>query len=282
MLAAPGRSNNPAMSTSSRRSESFQIPIEAAEAYESNFVPALFAEWAPVLCEAAGVGPGTTVLDVACGTGIVARTAADLAGPEHVVGCDLNEAMLTVARRVRPDIRWQQGDAAALPFPDRSFAAVVCQMALMFFPDPAAAVGEMGRVVSAAGTVAIVVPSRIEAQPAYGPFVEMAAGHAGPDARALMSAYFASGDPEALTRLFESAGLRVTGVRAHVGRVRFPSVDAFVMTEVESTPLGERIGAQVTHRIREDARAVLRPWTAPDGALDAPFEGQVLTAEAGR
>src|SRR5262249_8666964 len=159
--------------------------------------------------------------------------------------------------------------------------AVLCQMALMFFPDPAAAVREMGRVVTETGTIAMAVPSSIEAQPAYGPFVEMAAGHAGPDARALLSAYFASGDPNALTRLFESAGLRVTGVRAHVGRVRFPSVDAFVTTEVASTPLGERIGSEVTRRIHEDARAVLGPWTAPDGALDAPFEGQVLTAARG-
>jgi ubiquinone/menaquinone biosynthesis C-methylase UbiE len=50
------------------------------------------------------------------------------------VGVDLNEAMLTVARRVRPDLEWQQGDVAALPFPDGSFDVVLCQMALMFFP----------------------------------------------------------------------------------------------------------------------------------------------------
>ena len=86
--------------------ESFQIPLEAAELYESAFVPAFFAQWAPVLCEVAGVGPGTSVLDVACGTGIVARTAADLVGPTGSVdGVDLNEAMLQVARRVRPDLR---------------------------------------------------------------------------------------------------------------------------------------------------------------------------------
>ena len=126
--------------------ESFQIPIEAAELYESAFVPGFFAQWAPILCGAAGVTSGQAVLDVACGTGIVARTAADLVGGGgSVVGLDLNEAMLTVAGRVRPDIEWRQGDSAALPFADRSFDVALCQMALMFFADRRRALQEMAR-----------------------------------------------------------------------------------------------------------------------------------------
>src|SRR5262245_39172787 len=109
--------------------ESFQIPIEAAEFYESAFVPAFFAQWAPILCDQAAIAPGQRVLDVGCGTGIVARTAADRVVPGGTVtGVDLNEAMLTVARRVRPDIDYRQSDAAALPLPDESFDAVVSQM----------------------------------------------------------------------------------------------------------------------------------------------------------
>ena len=67
--------------------------------------------------EAAGVAPGQAVLDVACGTGVVARTAADrMGGQGQVVGLDLNEGMLTVAGRLRPELEWRQGDAAHLPF----------------------------------------------------------------------------------------------------------------------------------------------------------------------
>jgi ubiquinone/menaquinone biosynthesis C-methylase UbiE len=100
--------------------ESFQIPIEAAEFYEAAFVPAFFAQWAPILCDEAGIAAGNRVLDVACGIGIVARTAADRVAPDgSVTGLDLNEAMLTVARRIRPDIDYRQGDPAALPFPTR-------------------------------------------------------------------------------------------------------------------------------------------------------------------
>ncbi|MGH4008657.1 MAG: class I SAM-dependent methyltransferase [Pseudonocardiaceae bacterium] len=199
--------------------------IEAAEFYESAFVPAFFAQWAPILCEAAGVGPGQRVLDVGCGAGIVARTAADLVAPEgQVVGLDRNEAMLTVARRVRPDIEFHQGDAAALPFPDGSFDIALCQMALMFLPDRRTALREMRRVIRPGATVAIAVPSRLDVQVAFSPFVDLAARHAGPAAVSLLSTYFVCG------------GLRVTSARAHVGVYRAPSVDAFVTAEVESIP----------------------------------------------
>jgi ubiquinone/menaquinone biosynthesis C-methylase UbiE len=266
------------MSGSIDSSETFQIPLEAAEAYEAAFVPAFFSQWAPVLCDSAGIAAGQKVLDVACGTGIVARTAADVVGAPNVVGVDINEAMLTVARRVRPDIDWRHGDAGALPLADLTFDAVLCQMALMFFPERAAALREMGRVATVAGTVAVLVPSDLDAQPAYGPLVDMAARHAGPQARSLMSTYFACGDLDELRRLFESAGLRVTDTQAHTGAVSFPSVDAAMTTEVESTPLRERISDEVYERIRLGAHEVLAPFTTGDGTLEAPFECHVVTA----
>ncbi len=265
------------MTISTESPESFQIPIEAAEFYESAFVPAFFAQWAPILCEAAGVGPGQRLLDVACGTGIVARTAADLVAPEgKVVGLDLNEAMLIVARRVRPDIEYHQGGAAALPFPAGSFDTALCQLALMFFPDRLTALREMGRVIRPGGTVAIAVPSRLDAQAAFSPFVDLAARHAGPAAVSLLSTYFVCGDLDELTGLVQTAGLKVTSARTHVGVYRAPSVDAFVTTEVESTPLIERLSDEVYQRIRTGARDVLAPFTAADGSVEAPFECHVL------
>ncbi|MGH9214916.1 MAG: class I SAM-dependent methyltransferase [Acidimicrobiales bacterium] len=202
-------------------------------------------------------------------------------GPPNVVGVDINEAMLTVARRVRPDIDWRRGDAGALPLPDRAFDAVLCQMALMFFPERAAALREMGRVTAAGGTVAVLVPSGLDAQPAYGPLVDMAAAHAGPEARSLLSSYFACGDLDELRGHFESAGLRVTATRRHAGTARFPSVDALVATEVDSTPLRERITDDVYERIRVGANDVLAPFTTGDGSLEAPFECHVVAAGRG-
>jgi ubiquinone/menaquinone biosynthesis C-methylase UbiE len=270
-------SHDPAMTTP-EPSESFQIPIEAANAYEAAFVPALFAQWAPILCDAAGVSAGQRVLDVACGTGIVARTAADRIGADSVVGVDLNDAMLTVARRVRPEIDWRQGDAAELPFDDGDFDAVLCQMALMFFPDPVRALQEMVRVVAPGGSVAVLVPGSLDSQPAYGPFVAMAARHAGAEARSLLGTYFACGDLDELVRLFEKAGLSELTTGTHLGTARFPSVDALVATEVDSTPLGERLTADVRDQIGEGARTVLAPFTTADGSLRAPFEVSVVAA----
>ncbi|HET9444429.1 MAG TPA: methyltransferase domain-containing protein, partial [Acidimicrobiales bacterium] len=217
--------------------ETFQIPLEAAEAYEARFVPALFAEWAPHLVDMADVSPGQAVLDVACGTGIVARTAAPRVVPGgRVVGLDLNEAMLTVARRVSPDLEWRRGDAAALPFADGEFDVVVCQMALMFLPDRLAAVREMARVTAAGGTVAFSVPDRLPAQPAYGPFVDLCAEHAGPEALSLLGTYWSCGDLDDLVALAGAAGLEVLTTRTRAGTARFASVDEFVATEVEGTP----------------------------------------------
>jgi ubiquinone/menaquinone biosynthesis C-methylase UbiE len=260
-------------------SETFQLPIEAAEAYEAAFVPAFFAQWAPMVCDLAGVAPGQSVLDVACGTGIVTRTAADRVGSEgEVVGLDLNEAMLTVARRVRPDLTWRQGDAAALPFADGSFDAVLCQMALMFFPDRPAALTEMARVVVPGGSVALVVPGRLESQAAFAPLFDIVVRYAGEEARSLLSTYFVCGDLEELAALTASAGLEVTVARTELGTYRAPSVDGFVTTEVESTPLAQRITDDVYERIRADARETLAASVQPDGSFVAPFAVNLLAA----
>jgi SAM-dependent methyltransferase len=267
------------MTSATEPSESFQIPPEAAEFYESAFVPAFFAQWATALCDAAAIGLGARVLDVACGTGIVARTAADRAGPGGtVVGVDLNDAMLTVARRVRPDIDYRRGDAGALPVEDGAFDAVLSSMALMFFPNRPQALREMARAAAPGGTVAVAVPGALDAQAAFGPFVRMAADHAGPEALSLLTTYFACGDLDDLRALVGAADLEIIAATTVPGLYRAPSVDAFVTTEVESTPLVERISTEVYDRIRAGAREVLAPFTGPDGAVEAPFESNLVTA----
>jgi SAM-dependent methyltransferase len=263
--------------------ETFQLSLAAAQAYEQKFVPALFADWAPPLVDLAGLVPGRRVLDVACGTGIVARTAADrLKGAGAVVGVDVNEAMLTVARGIRSDIEWRHGDVAKLPFADGSFDVALCQMALMFFPDRVGALREMRRVVTPGGTVAIVVPGRLESQPAYGPLVEIAARHAGPEALSLLGAYWTCGDIDELRSWFAAAGLPVTELRTRLGTATFPSIDDLVTTEVESTPLVERISAEVYRRIREEARSALAQFTTAGGTAAIPLEGHIVVARRSR
>jgi ubiquinone/menaquinone biosynthesis C-methylase UbiE len=262
------------------RMETFQLSTEVAEVYEARFVPAFFAQWAPHLLDAVRVTAGQRILDVACGTGIVARGAADRVGATGaVVGVDLSAAMLAVARRIRPDLQWRQGDAAALPFGDAEFDAAVSQMALMFFPDPVAALGELRRVVRSAGLVGVLVPGALDANPPYQIFVDVVTKHAGASARSLVTTYFALGDRDHLVGLFTAAGLRVRAATGPVGESRFGSVDEFVTIELDSTPLGERLDGGARERILADCRGALAPWTSPDGTLRFPFVCNLVVAQ---
>jgi ubiquinone/menaquinone biosynthesis C-methylase UbiE len=108
--------------------------VDAAKAYEALMVPALFGEWASRVADAAAIQSGQSVLDVACGTGVLAREIASRTGATgHVTGLDPNAGMLEVARQITPDLEWRQGRAESLPFPDQTFDRVVSQFGLMFF-----------------------------------------------------------------------------------------------------------------------------------------------------
>ena len=258
--------------------ESFRLSVEAAERYESGFVPALFGDWAPALVDAAGVRPGGSVLDVGCGTGVVAREAFDRMGRDgRVVGLDLNEAMLVVARRIQPEIEWRQGDATELPFEPATFDVVLCQAALMFMPDPAQALREMARVAKTTGTIAIQVWASRDVQSGFKPFYDVVARHAGPDGVDLIGAYWTLGDLARLRAICADAGLTVVSTTTRTGAIRLPSVDLYVTTEVESTPLIDRISAEVYQQIREDARVALARFDTDDG-FQMPIVGHVLTA----
>jgi SAM-dependent methyltransferase len=259
--------------------ETFQLPLEVAEAYEARFVPALFTPWAERLVEAVGIREGARVLDVACGTGAVTRLAADRVGERgSVVGLDLNESMLTVARRQRDDVEWRRGDAGKLPFPDDAFDVVTCQAGLMFFPDPEGALGEMARVLRPDGTVGVQVWDRRTDQPAYDPFNEVVERHAGPDAVKLVNVYFVHGDRSRLEAMFGSSGLVVDELRTDSTTMRFASVDELVTIEVQGTPLGERLSQDVIRAIVEDAGVALRAFATDDGALDVPMSGHIVVA----
>jgi SAM-dependent methyltransferase len=257
--------------------ETFQIGPEQAKAYDEQFVPALFAQWAPQLVDCARVAGGQRILDVACGTGVVARTAVDVVGPQgHVVGVDLNPAMLEVARTVRPDIEWRQGDAEDLPFETASFDVALCQSALFFFPDPGRAVREMARVVGPAGTVAIQTYAPLAEQPAYGPFMEVIARHAGPEARVLLGTYWSQGDLARLTEFAAAAGLEPIETRTSLGIARFPSTDAVAHTEIRATPLVDRLDSAAYDRILADTHDVLNRYAQADGSVLIPIRAKMI------
>lgn len=127
------------------------------EMYERWLVGPFFRPWVEIALDELAVSPRDRVLDVACGTGIVARVARERLGDAgYIVGVDLSPDMLAVARAVAPDIDWREGSAAALPLQTgEQFDVVVCQQRLQFFPDKPAAAGEMRRALAKGGRLAV-------------------------------------------------------------------------------------------------------------------------------
>ncbi len=127
------------------------IPVN----YDRHLGPILFHHYADDLVARLPARRGLRVLETACGTGIVTRRLADRLGADgRLVATDLNQAMIDHARgqvTSPAPVEWQATDATRLPFPDRSFDAVVCQFGIMFFPDKSAGLREALRVLEPGG-----------------------------------------------------------------------------------------------------------------------------------
>ena len=256
-----------------------QLTNSAAEVYEKFFVPALFAEWSPRLCDAAGVSDGQRVLDVACGTGSLAREAARRGA--QVVGLDRNAGMLAVARRSAPAIEWREGRAEALPFDDRAFDIAACQFGLMFFEDRAKALTEMMRVLKPGGRLVVAVWDSLERTPGYRAMVALLERLFGAQTADLLRAPFVLGEPEELRGLFEAAGIADLRVETIVGEARFPSIEAWVRTDVKGWTLADAIDEAQYAELQKAAQKELQEFAAADGGVRFDSPAHVVTAVKG-
>jgi ubiquinone/menaquinone biosynthesis C-methylase UbiE len=266
----------------------WQVAGSAPEVYERELVPAVFAPWAPILVELAHPCPGERVVDIACGTGIVARVAAARVGATGVVsGVDLNPGMLSVAQsataassRSAAPIQWHEASADKLPFPDESFDIVYCQLGLQFFADRAAALREMRRVLGVDGRLALMVWRGISESPGFAALAEALERHVGQAAAAIMRAPFGLSDAGQLTNLVADAGFRDITVQPRVATVQFSSIEQFVSSYVAGSPLAGPV-SQANDAAREklisDVRNALSNYTS-NGELAFPIAAQLLTA----
>jgi SAM-dependent methyltransferase len=263
------------------RAERGQVDAPAAWVYEEFFVPALFAAWTGPLLDAAGAQPGDRVLDVGCGTGVLARAAAARVGPAgHVVGLDPNDGMLAVARTTSDAVQWRAGTAEALPFADASFDRVVSQFALMFFADRAAGLAQMARVLRPGGRLALATWASLPHVPGYAALVELLDEVVGDAAAAALGAPFSLGDPGQLHRLVAAAFDDVRVARRH-GVARFPSVDSWVRTDVCGWTLAGMVTKAQSEALLAAAPDRLARFTAPDGTVELAAPALVVTAAAG-
>jgi ubiquinone/menaquinone biosynthesis C-methylase UbiE len=224
----------------------------APENYERYFVPTIGTSFATALLEHADVRRGERVLDVACGTGIVTRLAAERVGPDgSVAGLDINPGMLAVARMAVPDpsIDWHEANAESIPTGDGSFDVVLCSLGLQFVPDKPAALREMHRVLASDGRVAIgtVAPDAV-----FDVLEQALARHLSPEVAAFMGAVFSLGDHEALSELIAGAGFADARVETKTLTVRLPEPAEFLWQYASSTPLSAAVS-----KLDDDAREAL-------------------------
>lgn len=255
-------------------------PRTPAETYDEMFVPALFAHWGPVVCDIAQIARGDRVLDVACGTGALARAALERAGPQgKVIGLDPNQDMLSVARRKSPEIEWREGKAEALPFPNASFDAVVSQFGFMFFDDRAGALREMIRVLRHGHRLAVAVCDDVEHSPGYAAFADMLQRLFGRAVADAFRAPFVLGDQTLLRAICAEAGLAEAEILQRNGAVRFSSIAALVSTERACVwTLGGVLNDDQFATLLRESEQALKPFVGADGAITFDMPALIIAA----
>ena len=277
----------------SRAQEEWQLPGGAPALYQRFLVPAMTAMWAAELVDAVALKRSERVLDLACGTGVVARIAAERVGDDgRVVGLDINEAMLAVARSLPiasgAAIEWCQGSVLALPFEDATFDVACCQLGLQFFPDRPAALREIHRVLVPPGRLALNVFGPIEHNPATHALADALDRHVRPEASVAKRAEHALADTELLHDLVAAEGFHDVDIRTSRKMVRFTSASDYVRIQMAATPIAGLMAGndaaeseRLVEALIEDVGAALSPFIAADG-LTFPQEVHALVATRGR
>lgn len=255
--------------------------LEAGRGYEALFVPALFAAWTKHLVDGAEIGEGAHVLDVACGTGVLARQALAATGKTgHVAGVDPAPGMIAVAAEVEPGIQWVQGNAEALDFGDAIFDCVVSQFGMMFFEDRAKAAKEMFRVLKPGGRLAVAVWNSIDANPAYGDVAAILDEEVGTAAGNALRLPFSLGNPDDVTSVFDAAGFENVACDTRAEQARFATSRMMVEAELRGwLPLFDIIlDEDVIADVLAKSDEKLAKHVSPSGGAAFPTSAHVITA----
>jgi ubiquinone/menaquinone biosynthesis C-methylase UbiE len=258
-----------------------------AESYERFMVPSLFAPWASSLIERANPQSGERVLDIACGTGVVARNVVPRVGSHGVVmGLDANPEMIGMARAMAEKehlpIAWHVSPAEQLPFPDENFDLILCQFGLMFFTDRHAALTEMHRVLRTGGTVLLSVWQGLERHPFYQKIHNVTQRHLG---KSSVQTVFSLGDADSMRILLTDSGFQRITIESVSIRARFPQPEEFLAWELDVDPadtpalhnLGSEAQQAIMAAVREEMQGPINE-VMQENQVVLPFHAHIAQA----
>ncbi len=255
--------------------------VEAARGYENLFVPALFEQWTKHLIEGAGIREGSHVLDVACGTGVLARDALSRTGPGgRVAGVDPAPGMLAAAKEIEPSIDWVLCSAEALELDDETFDCVISQFGMMFFQDRQKSAEEMFRVLRPGGSLTIAVWNAVEQNPAYADIIAVLQEQVGTAAADALRLPFSLGNTDEVTAVLDKSGFTRISVETEVEPAQFPSSRHMVEAELRGwLPLFDIClsEAEIADVLIESDRT-LSKYAGSSGKAVFPTSAHVITA----
>lgn len=258
-----------------------EITDDFVQMMDDYLVPRVYAQWAHHVSDIAAIESGNRVLDVACGTGILARVAQMEVGMGgKVTGLDHNEKMLAIAKKKSPGIDWQSGDAAALPFDDNSFDRVLCQFALTFMGNRISAIREMLRVCRPKGRIAVAVWAPIEFSRGYHELFKLTRQFAGERAAMKLATPWSLGVPGKMDALLLSAGVNEYECHERHGITRFPSVATFVEVHLRTAGEFDRLDKVDFNRMLSAAKHTLAPFSVANGEIAADLNANIYLISA--
>lgn len=233
--------------------------------YEQWLVGPLFRPWAETLLDRLRPAAGERVLDIACGTGIVARLARERVGTGDVVAVDVSPGMLEIGRAVAPDVTWREGSALDLPIADtEGFDVVTCQQGLQFFPDRAMAARQMRRALAPGGRLGVSTWRPLEDVPVFAALHAVAERHLGP----VVDQRHAFGDGAEIGALLREAGLHAVEVTTVTHRHRFENGAMFLRLNTMALIGMSAAGKGMTDEARQAAASAI---VADSAAAFAPY-----------
>ena len=254
-----------------------QISAAAAKIYDDFYLPALFDEWCPRVISSTKLRPGQAVIDVACGTGVLAIAFADIVGPSgSVAGIDINVGMLERAKAKSSFINWCQSPAEALPFDNDKFDLAASQFGLMYFENQEKGLREMMRVLQPGGTLIVVVWDSLEHNPGLAAEELLWQQTFGEDWGD--DTPYSLGDKASLCALFERSGIVEPKITTLGGMARFDSIRSWIHTGAKGWTEDDALSSDQLSHLLEAAEKELARFKADDGTVTFETSAHIASA----